>query len=234
MVIDPSNARVTDYAFSDSLGAARYLRLENIGIRKLCYVGESLFGLDRNAPELMHELSIREGHVVSLRRFGDRVTRHPLGKHPLVLTRVSDGPLYCDGTNGTAFIGSRYLGEVQEINVRTGHQRTIPVPGFSGLLLSIVDEGTALQEEIPQKGMHLLDNILGGPDGVLVVMGNWRRQDRGPSAPVSFEVVRLGEAISTAQRARTSMPVGYTKKGVVCTRMDPVPTILLLTGRRCE
>lgn len=234
MVIDPSNARVTVYGFADSLGAPRFLKLENVGIRRLCHVGESLFGLDRNGRELLHELSIRDGHLVSLRRFGERVTRHPLGRHPLVMTRVSDGPLYCDGASGTAFIGSRMLGEVQEIDVRTGRQRTIPVPGFSGPSLSIVDEGTTLQQEVPAKGMDLVDNILGGPDGVLVVMGNWRRQDGGPPAPVSFEVAPLREASATVQPPQTSMPVGYTEKGAVCTRMDPVPTILLMNGLRCE
>lgn len=233
LVVDASNARVTSYALGDTLASPLFLTLENIGIRRVCRVGESLYGFDRIAPQLVRELIIREDRLVSVRTFGDRVTRHPLGKHRLVLSRVNDGPLHCDERTGTVFVGSRMLGEIQEIELRSGRQTTTTLEGFKGPALSIVDEGTALRQQVPESGMDMLDNILGGPEGLLVIIGKWRLQ-QGSSVPVAYEIARLRNGLAMDRRTGSSMPVGYTRRGVVCARMDPVPTILLPSGRSCD
>ncbi len=234
LVVDASNARVTSYPVADSLGAPTLLTLEEIGVRKLCSVGGKLYGLNRHTEHLVQELTIHDGRVAGVRSFGIRRTAHPLGKHRFVSTRVNDGPFLCDEATGTMFIGSAMLGELQVIDIGTQAQQSLPIPEFSGIELSIEDGGSTLRQSVPEEGMEVLENIVDGPDGILVVLGAWRRQPGARPAPVGYETIPFTDGELGIRALHRAKPVGYTPRGIVCTAANPYPTITIVQGNRCH
>lgn len=234
LVVDPSNARVSTYPVADSLGAPTLLALEEIGVRKMCSVGGTLYGINRQSEHLVQALVIRDGRVAGVRSFGIRRTAHPLGKHRLVSTRVNDGPFLCDEASGTMYIGSAMLGELQVIDIGTLAQRSLPIPGFSGIDLSIEDGGSTLRQSVPEAGMELFENIVNGPDGILLVLGKWSRQPGARPAPVGYEAIPLTDGALGIRASHDAMPVGYTPRGIVCVAANPYPTITIVEGKRCH
>ena len=234
LVVDPSNARVSSYPVADSLGAPTLLALEEIGVRKLCSVGERLYGINRHSEHLVQELVIRDGRVAGVRSFGIRRTAHPLGKHRFVSTRVNDGPFFCDQASGMMYIGSAMLGELQVIEIGTLTQQSLPIPKFSGIDLSIEDGGSTLRQSVPEAGMELLESIVNGPDGLLLVLGKWRRQPGARPAPVGYDAIAFKDGVLGSRVPHDAMPVGYTTRGIVCVAANPYPTITVVRGTRCH
>ncbi|MBL0892156.1 MAG: hypothetical protein IBJ19_16315, partial [Gemmatimonadaceae bacterium] len=144
LVVDPSNARVTAYQVRDSLIAPRFLRIEDSGIRSVCALGTRLLGLARNAPTILRELREEGDKLTVVSSFGEPRTNHPLGTHPMVRTRASDGPLLCDELGNRAIVASAMLGEVHVFNAANRQQVTTPIPGFRRITMVVEDNALAM------------------------------------------------------------------------------------------
>ncbi len=234
LVLDPSNARLTTYLLADSLAAPTFHILEKVSIRKLCTMNGKTFGLDRSGQQLVHELDVTGSRIAIVRSFGVRRAQHHLGAHPLVATRVSDGPFICAPRLNAVVLASRMLGEVNVVSVDDEQQRTLPVPAFRAIDLRIEDGGSTLSQSVPERGMDLIDNLIDAVDGFRVIVGQWTRVPSSSPAPAGYRTLRYVDGRLDSPQARRSMLVGWGKESVVCAIMDPVPTIMVFQGATCQ
>lgn len=234
LILDPSNARLTTFQLGDSLAAPTFHILEKVSIRKLCTMNGKTFGLDRSGPQLVHELDISGPRIAIVRSFGVRRTQHALGAHPLVATRISDGPFICAPRLNAVVLASRMLGEINVVGVDDEQQRTLPVPAFRAIDLKIEDGGSTLSQSVPEQGMDLVDNLVDAADGFRVILGQWTRVPGSSPAPSGYRALRYVDGRLSSPETRRSMLVSWGKGIVVCSILDPVPTIMVYQGITCQ
>ncbi len=230
-VVDASNARVTVYQLRDTLATPRFLRLEDIGVRKICVLGTRIFGLARNAPTILRELREEDEKIQVVASFGEPRTNHPLGAHPLVRTRASDGPLLCDEAGNRVVAASAILGEVHVFDATSRQQTTTSISGFQRVTITVHNSSMTIAQ--PDGGA---DGVLGlvAWNGVVQVVTE--RMGMLDNEPVSlgFAIAGVGAQGPGTLGARTRWrPLARTPTGALCSQSDPAPSIALFGSGRC-
>jgi hypothetical protein len=172
-VVDPANARVSQYLASDTLQLARTLATDVVNLVDLCVLRRRLFGLARGGAQLIYEFSIVDGRLVTRRSFGAARTSHPLGRHPHLRTYAADGRVLCDNAAGIIYLASRLLGELHVLNPETQTQQTIGIHDFRPIRFE-AREGGALTLGMPEAGFY--EGLLGlapTTNGVSVIVGRY-------------------------------------------------------------
>ncbi|MBX9854450.1 MAG: 6-bladed beta-propeller [Gemmatimonadaceae bacterium] len=232
LVVDPSNARVTAYQVRDSLVAPRFLKVGDSGIRSVCALGTRLIGLARNAPTILRELREEGGKLTVTGSFGEPRTNHPLGTHPMVRTRASDGPLLCDEQGNRVIVASAMLGEVHVFDASSRQLVTTPIPGFQRITMIVED--SALTMVPPVGGYHVVHGLVPWEGSVRVVTERLRPMPGDAPMSVGFAFAGIGAGGPGALGARTQWrPLAKTSSGALCAQEDPAPAIALFTAGSC-
>jgi hypothetical protein len=229
-VVDPANARLTEYVVSDTLILARTVATDVVNLRDVCFLRGRMFGISGSLTHLLDELALSGGRLTSHRQLGIPQTNHPLAAHPLLKWRASDGPLYCDGTTGTIWVASRLLGEVHVVSAETGDQETVPINTFHPIRLEAGASG-ALTMSAPSDGFYEgLTSLVPSRSGVGVVIGRYGKDDE----ITAYQLVEMSAKGDQGSRiAQLWQQVGVLNQGVVCTVNNPYPTVALFRGERC-
>jgi hypothetical protein len=229
-VTDPANSRVVEYNVeADTLRLARSLFTNVTNLRDICFIRNRIFAISASRSHLLDELAISDDRLVPLATLGKPQSRHPLGQHPLVAWRASDGPLLCDEGGERIWVSSRLLGEVHRVELASGAQTMIPIAGFQPIRLT-TGAGGRLTMSTPEAGFYneIVSMIL-DVSTTKVVVGR-----RTGDSMTQFEVFSVGEAGGLEMRARSSWrQVGTLAGNVVCVVNDPYPTLSLFKGRAC-
>lgn len=232
LVVDPSNARVTAYRVRDSLVAPRFLKMGDIGVRSVCALGTRLVGLARNAPTILRELREEGDRLTVVSSFGAPRTNHPLGAHPMVRTRASDGPLLCDEQGNRAIVASAMLGEVHVFNASSRQQVTTPIPGFQRITMVVEDNALAMVP--PAGGYDVVHGLVPWEGSVLAVTERTRPVPGDVTRSVGFAVSGISARGPGSLGARTQWrPLAKTNSGALCAQSDPAPAIALFTAGSC-
>jgi hypothetical protein len=229
-VVDPANARITEYALDDTLRLTRTIPTNVVNLRDLCVLRGRYFGNSGSRTQLLDELEVREGRLVSRRPLGKPQSGHPLAVHPLVVGRSSEGPLLCDGS-GSIWVASRYLGEVHRVNLDGETQETVAVREFHGIRLT-AGSAASLTFSTPDDGWYEeISGLLPLKSGVRVVLTQFSRG--GSVRGYQFADVSLDLKSQTPRRAANWQEMTATGRGAVCVVNDPVPTLTVFSGTRC-
>jgi hypothetical protein len=232
LVVDPSNARVTVYQVGDTLAAPRLLTLPEIGIRSVCTLGGRLFALARNAPTILRELREDNGKLTVIASFGEPRTNHPLGTHPLVRTRASDGPLLCDEPRQRIIAASAPLGEVHVFDAQTRQQVTAPIPGFQRITMTV--DANSMTMSVPPDGFDTVRGLVLWDGAVQAVSERARRVPNDAPESVGFALAAIGARGPGALGPRIRWrPLASTPNGSLCAQSEPAPTIALFPAGRC-
>lgn len=232
LVIDPANRRITAYPVGDTLGAPRLLALENVSVRGACLLRGKLYGIVRSA-RIITEMIEQGDQFVTSSDFGEPRTNHPLGAHPLVSTRASDGPLFCDNASNRVIAASRLLGEVHVIDGVSHAQQTTLVPSFRRIAITV--DNTSMTMSIPPDGHDALVDIVPFGDTLYGVLELVRRGEGRTLAPPAYRTVVIARngPVSTTSALKTWRPVALIGARALCSSADPAPTIALFDAERC-
>lgn len=232
LVVDPSNARVTAYQVRDSLTAPRLLALDDNGIRSVCVLGTRMFGVARNAPTILRELREAGGKLTAVASFGEPRTNHPLGTHPLVRTRASDGPLMCDEQGNRLIVASSMLGEVHTFTAASRQQVTTPIPGFQRITMTV--DNNSMTMVTPPAGFDAVLGLVLWEGSVRAVTERTRAVPGDVPTSSGFAVAAIGARGPENLGPRTRWrPLAKTSSGALCTQSDPAPAIALFASGRC-
>jgi hypothetical protein len=237
LVVDPSNARVTAYQVRDSLVAPRFLKIDDNGIRSVCALGTRMIGLARstlahNAPTILRELREEGDKLTVTSSFGEPRTNHPLGAHPMVRTRASDGPLYCDEQGNRVIVASAMLGEVHVFNAASRQQVTAPIPGFQRITMTV--DNNSMTMVPPTAGSDAVLGLVPWEGFVRAVTERTRPIPGSVPASMGFAASRIGAGGPESLGARTQWrPLAQTSAGALCAQSDPAPAIALFAAGRC-
>ena len=230
LVVDPANARVTEYALVDTLRLTRTMPTSVVNLRDVCVVRGRLFGISGSRTHLLDELEVREERLVPRRALGKPQSSHPLVAHPLVAGRTSEGPLLCDDA-GFIWVASRFLGEIQRINIDGDTQQTVLVRDFHPIRLQ-AGNGGSLTFSMPEDGWYeQITSLVPTPTGVRVVLTRFDRKE----SITGYQFVDLTSDLKT-QSPRVPAQwreTGAVTRGTVCVVNDPVPTVAIFAGTRC-
>lgn len=232
LVVDPANARVTSYPVGDTLGAPRLLALENVSVRGACMLRGKLYGIVRSTT-IITEMTEQGDQFVTSSGFGEPRTNHPLGSHPLVSTRASDGPLFCDNASNRLVAASRLLGEVHTIDGVSHVQQTTMIPSFRRIDMTV--DNTSMTMSIPSDGHDALVDIVQFGDSLYGVLEFVKRGEGRTMASPSYRTVvidRNGPS-RTLSPQKTWRPIALLGARALCTSGEPVPTIALFDAARC-
>ena len=229
-VTDPANARVTEYVLEDTLRLTRTIPTSVVNLRDVCVVKGRFFGISSSRTQLLDELEVRDGRLVSRRGVGKPQSTHPLASHPMVVGRTSDGPLLCDDS-GFIWAASKVLGVIHRVSIDGDNQQTLPIQGFHPIRLQ-PGNGGSLVFSMPEEGWYeQISALLPTPTGVRVVLSRLNREE----AIDGFQFVDVTSDLKT-QGPRVSArwrEIGATARGAVCAVNDPVPTVAIFAGPRC-
>lgn len=232
LIVDPANARVTVYSVRDTLTSARYLTLENTGVRSVCALGERIFGLAPGAQTFLRELREDATTLSVSASFGEPQTNHPHGDHPLVRTRASGGPLHCDASGNRIVAGSEIMGEVQVFDAATRAQSTTLVPGFQRLTISI--ENGSMSMAPPETGFDVMLDLVEWDGALHAVTERSKPAPGGMPVSLGFATApiraRGAEPLSPPRHWR---PLAQTPAGALCAVSEPAPAIALFSGKAC-
>ena len=232
LVVDATNARVTEYAVGDTLAYARQLTLEDNGVRSLCILGARLFGLARNSPTIVRELREDPTRLSVIASFGELRTNHQHGGHPFVRSRASDGPMSCDQGGNRIVAASSILGEVQVIDAVTRAQASSPLPGFEGLTITVDDNSMTMTP--PEAGFDVVVDLVTWDGMLRAVTERSKPAPGGPPLSLGFATAPITTRGPGPLSARQAWrPLAQTKAGALCSLSDPAPTIALFAGGRC-
>ena len=229
-VVDPANARVTEYALEDTLGLKRTIATSIRNLRALCVLRGRFFGSTLSTTHLLDELEVRDGRLVSRRPLGKVQSNHPLAAHPLVGWRTGDGPVFCDGA-GYVWMTSSLLGDIHRVDVESGSQQSQTIRDFQPILLQSGSGGT-LTMSVPASGWYeRVSSLLPTSNGVRVVLSLHGRGD----SLAGYQAVDISSDLRThSQRVRTQWrQVALAARGVICVVNDPAPTMAIFGGRGC-
>jgi hypothetical protein len=232
LVVDPANRRVTSYPVGDTIGPPRLLGLENVSVRGTCMLRGKLYGIVRSA-KIITEMSEQGDQFLTASDFGEPRTNHPLGGHPLVGTRASDGPLFCDNASNRLIAASRLLGEIHIIDGTSRTQQTTLIPSFRRIDITV--DNTTLTMSIPPAGHDALIDIVHFGDTLYGVLELVKRGEGRTMAPPSYRTVVIdrngpSRTLSTSKAWR---PIALLGARALCSSGEPVPTIALFDAARC-
>ena len=229
-VVDPANARLTQYTVADTLLLVRTIPTSVVNLRDVCVSRARIFGTSSSRTQLLDELEVRQGQLVSRGTLGKPATNHPLATHPLLIGRSSDGPLHCDDS-GNVWVASRVLGELHRVSIEAGEQVTIPMPGFHPIQLR-AEGGGGLSFSVPADGFYEeVSSLLATDSGVRVVLSRHNRD----GSVTGYQFLDFGRD-GKSQGARIPAQwrqIGQSAAGAVCVVNDPFPTLTVYEGSRC-
>jgi hypothetical protein len=229
-VLDPANARITEYVLDDTLRLARTLPTSVINLRDLCSINGRYYGNSGSNTQLLDELEVRGGRMVSRRPLGEPRSAHPSAAHPLVAKRSSEGPLLCDSA-GAVWVASRYLGELHRVNPVTETQETLALTSFHGIRMT-PSGANSLTFSAPDDGRYEeVSGLVALASGVRVILTQFDRE--GSIRGYQFLDVASDLKSQSTRRPASWREMGATMRGVVCVANDPVPTLSVFEGARC-
>lgn len=229
-VVDPANARVTEYEVGDTLRLGRTIATDIVNLVDLCVLSGDLFGLTRSGTEMLHQLAISGNLLTTQRSFGARRTGHPLATHSILQSYVSEGPLLCDNATGTIYVASRLLGELHILTAATGTQQTFAIRDFRPIRFE-ARAGGGLSLGLPEAGFY--EGLIGlapAPNGVSVVISRYEKGDE-IAAYERLDVSRSGTQGS--RQPQQWQHIDVTGSMVVCLASNPYPTIAFFRARTC-
>jgi hypothetical protein len=232
LVVDPANRRVTSYPVGDTIGPPRLLGLENVSVRGTCMLRGKLYGIVRSA-KIITEMSEQGDQFLTASDFGEPRTNHPLGGHPLVGTRASDGPLFCDNASNRLIAASRLLGEIHIIDGISRAQQTTLIPSFRRIDMTV--DNTSMTMSIPTDGHDTLIDIVQFGDTLYGVLELVKRVEGRTMAPPSYRTVvidRNGPS-RTLSMPKAWRPIALLGVRALCASAETVPTIALFDAARC-
>jgi hypothetical protein len=229
-VVDPANARITEYALDDTLRLTRTISTSVVNLRDVCVLRGRYFGNSGSRTQLLDELELRDGRLVPRRPLGKPQSGHPLASHPMVVGRTSEGPLLCDGS-GFIWVASRYLGEIHRVSSDGAIQETVAVRDFPGIRLT-AGSGGSLVFSAPDDGWYEeISGLVPQGRGVRVVLTRFTRD--GSVRGYQFVDVATDLTSQTARHAANWREIAATNRGVVCVVNDPLPTLAVFSGTMC-
>jgi hypothetical protein len=232
LVVDPANRRVTSYPVGDTIGPPRLLGLENVSVRGTCMLRGKLYGIVRSA-KIITEMTEQGDQFLTASDFGEPRTNHPLGGHPLVGTRASDGPLFCDNASNRLIAASRLLGEIHIIDGISRAQQTTLIPSFRRIDMTV--DNTSMTMSIPTDGHDTLIDIVQFGDTLYGVLELVKRVEGRTMAPPSYRTVVIdrngpSRTLSTPKAWR---PIALLGARALCASAETVPTIALFDAAQC-
>jgi hypothetical protein len=232
LVVDASNARVSIYPLADTLLPPRLLGLDDVGVRTICPVGERMFAVVRNAPTIVRELRESGGRLVGGPAFGQTRTAHPLGSHPMIRSRASEGPVLCNGGSSQLIVASRLLGEVHTVDLGAQTQLTHPIAQFQPMYIAVDNNSMTVGDGKVE--FHVVAAVVRWGDEVLAVAELFQPQPTGPAEPSGYRISTVRAGVPAALGAKRAWrPLALLPSGALCARNDPAPAIALFAGQVC-
>jgi hypothetical protein len=230
VVTDAAAMRITEYPVGDTLEKPKTTLYDYPWLYDVCRMNGRTFGLLRNET-IAAELTISGGRLTTLAKFGDQRTNHPLGAHPMVKTRASDGPMFCDAATGRLIIGSAILGEIHVLSTVTHAHKMAAVPAFQ--MMRITTEGRSMSMFSAPSWEILRDIVRFGDQIIAVVETHVDDKTQLPTGGAyRYFTIDATGALQGGTRHRWR-PVALKSGGAICATAYPAPAVAMFAGVAC-
>jgi hypothetical protein len=228
-IADARLGRIGQYRVTDTLTLAAE-RVSAVNVRNLCAMNGRLFASSPLGGHLVHELAVESGRFVARQSYGALESKHPQAATTMVKSLISAGPMYCDALHNAIYHASSDLGEIHRVDLATGLQTTTSVRGFVGLTIAPTGENSVTFDGPARGWADQIAALVPTAAGVAIVITPNGAAKNHPPAEVSTLSLT---GVESARVPYQWLPVGSARGLVVCTTMEPAPTIAYFARPRC-